>query len=200
MKDNAPMARGRLISWTTNDLLLVSTIALVAGLLTALNSTIYFGVFAGGGAYAAQALIGVSMFCALFAPYLIWRPGAAPFSQLIVGLVQIPLSASSWIAALFLLPYGMLSEVAFALTRYRAYSLFFIAFAGGLIMLLIGYAPMVFIIWPFQLKRCSLPCVRLQVRLAAGLPNYWPIRLYARACFQERSDCNLRRFSRVTWM
>jgi energy-coupling factor transport system substrate-specific component len=124
--------------------MLVTTIALVAGIITALNNTAYVAIFAGGGAFAAQALIGVSTFCALFAPYVVRRPGAALLSQLIIGLVQTPLSASGWIAVVFLLPYGILAELAFGVTRYRASSLPFMAIAGGmigLVMLLIGYVP-----------------------------------------------------------
>jgi ABC-type thiamin/hydroxymethylpyrimidine transport system permease subunit len=62
----------------------------------------------------------------------------------IVGIVQIPFSTAGWIAALFQLPYGVLTEVAFAATRYRGKSFLFMGVAGaliGLVQLLIGYVP-----------------------------------------------------------
>ncbi|MEM7114896.1 MAG: ECF transporter S component [Chloroflexota bacterium] len=131
-------------TWTTRDILITAVLGIVLGLLATVVDYAYTTAGAALGPIASRTLIGIMLFTALFIPFVVRRPLAALIGMLIIGLVQIPFSPNGIFSLVVALMYGILVEVAFAITRYRRYDLLMLvvtAIVIGLIMVGISYVP-----------------------------------------------------------
>ncbi|MEM7798513.1 MAG: ECF transporter S component [Chloroflexota bacterium] len=158
----------KLSDWKTRDILIVAVLGILLGIL---STAVDFAYTTGGaalGPMAAQTLIGIVMFTALFIPFLIRKPGAALIGMLIIGLVQIPFSPGGVASLVVSLIYGLFAELAFLITRYQRYSLAMLIITAcfiGAIGLAIGYVPNQFhqlgagpqlLVWGLTLGSCVL--------------------------------------------
>ncbi len=142
-KQHKPGLKG----WNTRDLLVTAIIAIVfALLLTGANYLLV--IITPFGPLAVQAISGLWVIPGLITAYILRRPGAALLSQVLVGIIQAPLSPYGWMTVVGQLTYGIASELVFLVTRYRNYSLPVMLVAGaltnlfnmGLAYLALGYA------------------------------------------------------------
>ena len=134
----------RLKEWTTRGILLTAVLGIVLGLLSTVVDYAYTTAGAALGPLLAQTLIGITMFTALFIPFVVRRPLAAIVGMLIIGLVQLPFSPNGILSLVITVIYGPFVEIAFAVTRYRRYGLPMLMITACVVAsigLVIGYVP-----------------------------------------------------------
>lgn len=130
-----------LFSWNTKELLLVSHLAIVYGILFIFWSLLFTSVRPllrllflpwGFSPVGREFLTGFWFGAGVFIPYLVRKPGAALLGSIVAALVQMPLvpwGVSALLSGLF---QGLASEFIFFLTRYKNYSLPVLLLAGSL--------------------------------------------------------------------
>ena len=134
----------KLKDWTTRDILITAVLGIILGLLSTAVDYAYTTADAALGPLLAQTLIGITIFTALFIPFVVRCPLAALVGMLIIGLVQVPFSPNGIFSLVVAVIYGLFVEIAFALTRYRRYGLPMLmstACVVAAIGLGIGYVP-----------------------------------------------------------
>ena len=133
-----------LAAWTTRDILVTAAIAIVfALLLTGMNYVLV--AVTPFGPLAIQAISGLWVIPGVITAYILRRPGAALISQLLVGVIQAPLSPYGWMTVIGQLTYGLASEAVFLATRYRNYRLPVLLIVGSvtnLVNMALVYVPL----------------------------------------------------------
>jgi energy-coupling factor transport system substrate-specific component len=117
--------------WTTRDLLVSAVIALVFALLLA-GANYLLVLVTPLGPLAVQALSGLWVIPGICTAYILRRPGAAFSNQLLIGIIQVPLTPYGWMTVVGQLTYGIATEIVFAVTRYRNFGTAVLLIAGAL--------------------------------------------------------------------
>ena len=127
----------KLSAWKLKDVILSSLIAVLFALIC--FGTVHFVAFTltpilapfGFGDIAMEFVFGIFFMSAVFAPYIIRKPGVAVVVGTMTGIVQI-LMGSAFAATLLVSAFfqGVGSEMAFASMRYRKYNLLTVLLAA----------------------------------------------------------------------
>ena len=116
-------------SWTTQDLLVVAVIGIVAAIL--LMGVNYLGSLLMAINPILGSIISGTWFTFIVMPlYIVRRPGAAILSTLIYGLASAPFHPFGWFVSLAAVIFAIPVEIPFLLTRYRNYRLWVLVVGG----------------------------------------------------------------------
>ncbi|NKQ38272.1 MAG: ECF transporter S component [Methanosarcinales archaeon] len=119
-----------LSNWTTRDLLVMASISLVFTIIIIIATYFYMFIIIPLGLIAGGIASGIWAISGIFTMYILRRPGAALFCQLLIGIIQVPFSPFGWMTILLAVILGIPTELAFLSTRYRNFNLFTLMIAG----------------------------------------------------------------------
>lgn len=130
---NTPSSQQKaLASWNTRDLLVAVVIPVVLALLLIPVMLYTHALMMVIPPFVSGLVTGLWVIAGIMVAYIIRRPGSAFLGALLVGLIQGPFSPFGWVILLIQAAVGIFSEVPFALTRYRVYTLLFLCAAGAI--------------------------------------------------------------------
>jgi energy-coupling factor transport system permease protein len=118
--------------WSTRDIVVTAALAVASGIAFIAFDWFYSLVQAVGGNFVGNALAGFWLVGGLLVPYIVRKPGAALFGELVAALVES--SFNPWGATVILsgLLEGVGSEAVFLATGYRRFSAPWMAAAGAI--------------------------------------------------------------------
>lgn len=121
------------LSWSTRDIVVGAVLAVATGFVFWGWGLLWSGVIGPFVPFPfSYFLVGVWMLGGLVVPYVVRRPGAALFGELVAAFISM-LPGNQWGLATMLsgLVQGLGAEVVFAAGRYRRYSLAVLMLAGA---------------------------------------------------------------------
>jgi energy-coupling factor transport system substrate-specific component len=122
--------------WNTRDLLVAAVIGIVFGLIAAPLVWLWSTLEMLTGPIGSRIIIGIFYTASLMAAYIIRRPGAAFLATFIFSLVQVPLTPYGWASLAMVVINGVPVELAFAIVRYRRWSMPIMMTIGASVALL----------------------------------------------------------------
>ncbi|MCW5876418.1 MAG: ECF transporter S component [Anaerolineales bacterium] len=115
--------------WNTRDLMVTLVIGLAVGVLFIPTTIIYVGSLA-GGMLARSVIGGVYFLPAVFAAYVIRKPGAGLLASAVGGMVALA-SPNGFIAMIVCIMIGLLGDLLiWLITRYKSFSASKLGLAG----------------------------------------------------------------------
>ncbi|QBD77886.1 hypothetical protein EPA93_18560 [Ktedonosporobacter rubrisoli] len=123
--------RRALETWNTRDLLVAVLIPVVFGIILLPILLYTHALMMVIPPFVNALLTGLWVLAGIMVPYILRKPGSAFLGALLVGVIEGPFSPFGWIILLIQAVVGLFSEVPFALTRYRNFTLLFLCCAGA---------------------------------------------------------------------
>jgi energy-coupling factor transport system substrate-specific component len=106
--------------FTTWDLVTIVLVTVVSGVLSGTFSALWAAMFAAGGTYFANIVLGIFYIGPLIAGYLVRKPGAATLGGLIQGVVSLVAGTPfGFMVVVWSTTQGFGIDLAYALFRYR---------------------------------------------------------------------------------
>ncbi len=124
-----------LAGWSTRDLLVTAVIGIIFGLITIPVQWAFTSLEMLASPIGSRILAGILFTPALMAAYIIRRPGAATIANLIAAIVQVPFNPFGWAVVAMGMMVSLPIDLAFAITRYKKYTLSMMMITGALAMI-----------------------------------------------------------------
>src|SRR5258708_2908031 len=125
------VSRIRSQGWSTRDIVVTAALSVATGISFIVFDWIFIAGQSIFGSIAQSVMEGLWLLGALLVPYIVRRPGAALFGELVASIVEAsfnPFGVTVFIAGLI---EGLGAEVVFLVTGYRRFNWFVMAFAGA---------------------------------------------------------------------
>jgi energy-coupling factor transport system substrate-specific component len=129
-----------LASWTTKDILLLAAISVVFALVIA-GLNVLSAVLLAVNPLLAVSFSGLCFLPGILIMLIIRRPGTCILTRIIINLMMIPFTPFGWGPLVFEIIFGVLSEIPFAVRRYRDFRMP-VAIIAGLIPGLLSFIAM----------------------------------------------------------
>jgi energy-coupling factor transport system substrate-specific component len=134
-------SRTRSQSWSTRDIVVTAALAVACGVSFIVVDWIYLVATGLFGQITQPIFEGLWLTGALIVPYIVRRPGAALFGELVASVVEASFNPFGITVIIAGLLEGVGAEIVFALTGYKRFSWPVMALAGAVDALLF------FVVW-----------------------------------------------------
>lgn len=124
-------SRTRSQSWATRDIVVTAALAVACGVSFIVVDWIYLVASGLFGQITQPVFEGLWLTGALIVPYVVRRPGAALFGELVASVVEASFNPFGVTVIITGLLEGLGAEIVFALTGYRRFSWQVMALAGA---------------------------------------------------------------------